>query len=176
MTYTLIRSRRKTLAIYIKPDGSVEVRAPLKLAKSKIDEFITSKSAWIEKKQAQITPPSELRDLPLSQYAKGDFERVTLKIVKEWEQKLGVVTSFVGIRSMSSRWGSCTAKTRRIRLNSALEYCPRECLEYVIVHELAHLRESNHSARFWAIVENALPNYKTQKEKLKEYQWVLNIR
>ena len=77
---------------------------------------------------------------------------------------------------MTSRWGSCTAKTRRIRLNAALEYCPRECLEYVVVHELAHLRENNHSPRFWAIVADALPDYKERQKKLKALSWLLNAK
>jgi predicted metal-dependent hydrolase len=112
--------------------------------------------------------------LPPSQYAPGEFERTARELANIWEQRLGVTTSFVGIREMSSRWGSCTAKTRRIRLNAALEYCPRECLEYVVVHELAHLRESNHSPRFWAIVADALPDYKVRQSKLRALQWILN--
>ena len=77
---------------------------------------------------------------------------------------------------MSSRWGSCTAKTRRIRLNAALVYCPPECVEYIVVHELAHPREGNHSTRFWALVAEALPDYREQRDKLKALSWLLNVR
>lgn len=176
--YTLTRSRRKTLAIYIKPDGAVEVRAPLRLAKSEIERFVTSKIAWIEQKQTQITArqSAEPRELPSSQYAPCEFERTACELVRICGQRLGVTVSFVGFRTMTSRWGSCTAKTRRIRLNSALAYCPRECLEYVIVHELAHLRENNHSSRFWEIVADALPDYKARQAKLKALSWVLNAQ
>ena len=176
--YTLTRSRRKTLAIHIKPDGSVEVRAPLRLANSKIERFVTSKSRWIEQKQAQLAArqPAEPRELPPPQYAPGEFEQIVGEFIKHWEQRLGVNTTFVGIRAMTSRWGSCTAKTRRIRLNAALSYCPRECLEYVVVHELAHLRESNHSARFWTVVADALPDYKERQKKLKELSWLLSVQ
>jgi len=178
MNYTLTRSRRKTLAIHIKPDGTVEVRAPQRLVKSEIERFITSKTTWIEKKQTQIAArkPTEPRELPQSQYAKGEFEKIVRELVKTWEQWLGVETTFVGIRAMTSRWGSCTAKTRRIRLNAALAYCPLDSLEYVVVHELAHLRENNHSPRFWAIVADALPDYKERKKKLKSIQWILNMQ
>ncbi|MDR2044492.1 MAG: M48 family metallopeptidase [Clostridium sp.] len=176
MTYAINRSRRKTLAVYVKPDGAVEVRAPLKLAKSEIERFIVAKSAWIAKKQAQIAArqPNLPRELPTSEYANGEFERVTHELVKAWESRLGVSVAFVGIRKMSTRWGSCTAKTRRIRLNAALEYCLRECLEYVVVHELAHLRENNHSPRFWSIVADALPDYKARQTRLKSLSWLLN--
>jgi predicted metal-dependent hydrolase len=178
MTYTLTRSRRKTLAIHIKSDSSVEVRAPLRLAKKEIERFVKSKTEWIEKKQSQIAArqPDNPRELPPSQYSPGDFEKVTNELVKAWEQRLGVTTTFIGIRSMSSRWGSCTSKTRRIRLNSLLACCPRECLEYVVVHELAHLRESNHSPRFWAIVAGALPDYKARQKVLKTMSWLLKTK
>ena len=181
LNYTLIRSRRKTLAIHIKSDGAVEVRAPLRLAKSEIERFVASKTRWIEKKQTQIAAkkpgePREPRELPPSQYADGEFERIARELVKLWEQRLGVAVTFVGFRAMSSRWGSCTAKTKRIRLNMALAYCPRECLEYVVVHELAHLRENNHSPRFWAIVTDALPDYKVRKKKLTPLSWLLRTQ
>ena len=176
MNYTLTRSRRKTLAIHIKPNGSIEVRAPLRLAKSEIERFITSKTAWIEKKKTQIATrkPAEPRELPQSPYAKGEFAKTARELVKDWEERLGVATTFVGIRTMTSRWGSCTAKTNRIRLNAALAYCPLDCLEYVVVHELAHLRENNHSPRFWMIVAGALPDYKERKKKLKALSWLFN--
>jgi predicted metal-dependent hydrolase len=153
-----------------------------------IERFVAAKSAWVEKKQAQIAArQSELgaasRCLPPSEYANGEFERTVRELVPTWEKLLGVTAMFVGIRRMSSRWGSCTADLTsshaeqacgRIRLNAALEYCPRECLEYVIVHELAHLRENNHSPRFWAIVAGALPDYKARQAKLKALAWLLN--
>jgi predicted metal-dependent hydrolase len=178
MTYALTRSRRKTLTIHVKSDGSVEVRAPLRLAKSEIARFVASKQAWIEKKQAQIAArlPAVPRELPPSQYPSGEFWRVVRELVPSWEKVLGVAVTFVGIRRMSTRWGSCTAKTRRIRLAAALEYCPRECLEYVIVHELAHIRENNHSTRFWAIVAAALPDYKARQAQLKAFAWLLNAQ
>jgi predicted metal-dependent hydrolase len=175
--YTLIRSQRKTLAIHIKPDGTVEVRAPLRLAKREIERFILEKTQWIERKQEQIAtrPPAQPRERLTPVYADGDFEKAIRELVAHWERRLGVSVEYVGIRAMSSRWGSCTAKTRRIRLNAALAYCPPSCLEYVIVHELAHMRESNHSSRFWEIVADALPDYKERRKKLKTFSWLINI-
>jgi predicted metal-dependent hydrolase len=176
--YILVRSRRKTLAIHVKPDGAVEVRAPLRLAKSEVERFVKSKSQWIEQKQAQIAERQSVvpRELPSPQYLDGEFERTARELVKTWGQRLGVTATFVGFRVMTSRWGSCTAKTRRIRFNSALIYCSQECLEYVIVHELAHLRESNHSPRFWAIVADALPDYKERQKNLRVFRWILSMK
>jgi len=178
--YTLKRSKRKTLAIYIKPDGAVEVRAPLRPSKADIDRFVESKAQWIANKQTLIktrsTDGSESNTRPQSLYAPGEFENTIQNLMDKSQTRLGVSCSFVGVRKMTSRWGSCTAKTRRIRINAALEYCPRECLEYVVVHELAHLRECNHSPRFWAIVASALPDYKARQTLTKSMQWVLNIK
>jgi predicted metal-dependent hydrolase len=175
--YVLVRSKRKTLAIYIKKEGAVEVRAPLRLATREIERFVASKSAWIAKKQAEIASrkPAEPRELPISQYEAGEFEQTARQFVAMWEQRLGVTASFVGIRQMSTRWGSCTSKTRRIRLNASLQYLPRDCLEYVVVHELAHIRESNHSPRFWSIVADALPDFKARQAKLKSFSWITKM-
>jgi predicted metal-dependent hydrolase len=170
-----IRSRRKTVAIHIKPSGAVEVRAPLRLSKFKIESFVAEKSEWIERKLAQIAERQAARpkELPPSEYAAGEFSQTTKNLVRDWEERLGVEASFVGFRAMTTRWGSCTLSTRRIRLNAGLEYCPQKYLEYVVVHELAHLLEHNHSARFWAIVKAALPDYKTLKAGLADLQWIL---
>jgi predicted metal-dependent hydrolase len=100
--YTLTRSRRKTLAIHVKPDGAVEVRAPLRLSKSEIERFVSSKSRWIEQKQAQITErqPSAKRELPPCQYRDGEFERTARELVKTWEQRQKNLRAFRWILSM----------------------------------------------------------------------------
>jgi len=175
LEYTLKRSKRRTLAIHVHPNGTVEVRAPLRLSVREIELFIAAKSDWISQKQVQFAA-RPVPVLPPLQYADGEFEATARDLVAKWEPRLGVATTFVGFREMSTRWGSCTAKTRRIRLNSALCRAPRECLEYVIVHELAHIREANHSPRFWAIVAQALPDYRERQAKLHQYSAALQSR
>jgi len=172
INYTIVRSRRKTLMIYVMPDGSIEVRAPIRTSISEIERFVTKKQdriRIIQEKYAAVP-----KELPPPQYSPGEFERAIKETVNIWEHRLGVSASFVGLRKMSSRWGSCTPKTRRIRLNTALEYCPRECLDYVIIHELAHMLEHNHSSRFWAIVSDAAPDYKEIVKQLNNLQWIIN--
>ena len=177
-SYTLTRSRRRTLAIHIKPDGAVEVRAPLRLAKAEIERFVAAKAHWIEAKQTQIAArqAAQPQELPPPQYTSEEFEHILRTLIAKWEPRLGVHTAFVGVRVMTSRWGSCTMKTRRIRLNAALAYCPLECIEYVVVHELTHLRENNHSPRFWALVADSLPDCKERQNKLKALSWLLRSR
>ena len=175
ISYTLVRSKRKTTAIYVNADGSVEVRAPRRATALEIKRFVNSKTLWIEKQQAMFDArrrEMKLRE-PVEHYSQDEFIRITHKLIQIWGQRLGVAPTFVGIRKMKTRWGSCTAKTRRIRLNAALRFCPYECLEYIVVHELAHIKENNHSPNFWSIVGTALPDYAARRKKLHDLQWVL---
>lgn len=81
-------------------------------------------------------------------------------------QALGVDYPQISIRSMTSRWGSCKPNGRKITLNLELVHRPKECLEYVVVHELAHFIHPNHSRDFWKFVENMMPDYKERKDIL----------
>lgn len=88
-------------------------------------------------------------------------------LLDHWQPRLGVRITHCSVRKMSSRWGSCSTRSRRIRLNSELAKYPPQCLEYIIVHELAHLLEANHSPRFWDIVRQHLSNYTQAEDLLK---------
>ena len=70
---------------------------------------------------------------------------------------------------MTSRWGSCNLQ-KHISLNSALVYLPQNLIEYVIIHELCHIKFLNHSHKFWKLVENYIPNYSKLEQELKQYK------
>ena len=89
-------------------------------------------------------------------------------LVERWAPVLGVKVGKLAYRNMKSRWGSCQPTTGRICINTRLAAYPPECLEYVVVHELCHLREGGHNKRFWALVEYCLPNYKQTKKLLRQ--------
>ncbi|MDR0812635.1 MAG: M48 family metallopeptidase [Oscillospiraceae bacterium] len=169
--FTLVRSRRKTTAIYILPNGRVEVRAPKSVSSREIDRFVQSKSVWIAKKLAELerraTVPAPLPD-PV--FTPETLRQTVCGLAERWADALGVSVSYIGLRSMTSRWGSCTPKTRRIRISTALLYAPAACVEYVVVHELAHILQQNHSPGFWKIVADALPDYKARKKQLTALQ------
>ena len=86
--------------------------------------------------------------------------------VAHFSAQLGVKQPPIALSSARTRWGSCNPKTG-IRLNWRLVHFPRHVVDYVVVHELAHLREMNHSRRFWAVVERACPDYRAAREELK---------
>jgi predicted metal-dependent hydrolase len=87
-------------------------------------------------------------------------------LLAKWEPRLGVKSSGVSFRRMKTRWGSCSVKTDEIRLNLSLAERPPECLEYVLVHELTHLLEPSHNARFKSLLEGFYPGWKTVKAEL----------
>ena len=213
----IIRSRRKTLALYIQPDGQVLVRAPLRLSQAYIDAFVQDKAAWIRLKQDEIrrqsercgrhaglphrfetgerflylgeTYPLELverqsqpllldRAFELKRSSQGQalgvFEtwykvqaRATFTIrLNELSAQTGLHYARLRLSSARTRWGSCSP-TGTISLNWRLVMAPPAVIDYVIIHELAHLKEKNHSARYWARVEQLLPGYRSLRAWLK---------
>ncbi len=87
-------------------------------------------------------------------------------LLETWQPKMGVRTEGFYVRRMNTRWGSCNIRARTIRLNTELVKKPPECLEYVVVHELAHLLERHHNARFWGLLDQFLPDWRVQRDEL----------
>ena len=212
--YTLTRSKRKTLALYVR-DGTIEVRAPLKMSQSEIDKFIATKEKWIADKLAQSLinmeqrkafvldygdmilyrgkrypiaakegnrigfddtvfymppnlPPEEIKAVCVQIYrllARRDLTNKTIDFAKIMD----VPPSQVKISGAKTSWGSCSNK-KSINFSWRLIMAADDVINYVVVHELAHLIEMNHSERFWAIVEGVLPDYQERQKRLKELQ------
>jgi predicted metal-dependent hydrolase len=87
-------------------------------------------------------------------------------LLAKWQPLLGVNVDRVYLQRMKTKWGSCNPSLRNIRLNTELARKPRECLEYILVHELAHLREASHGPRFIALLDSALPQWRDLRESL----------
>ncbi|MDR1778194.1 MAG: M48 family metallopeptidase [Clostridiales Family XIII bacterium] len=179
MNYKLVRSKRKTMAIYVQPDAQVLVRAPRWVPRAEIDAFVARKNDWITRSQAEVlaqrfATPEQVRGAGgQAPYAPGEFERAARELVAVWEKRLDVRVTHVSFRRMTSRWGSCTPQTGRIRINTELAHCPRGCLEYIVIHELAHMKAPAHNARFWDIVAGAMPDYLEKQAELKRLQGLL---
>lgn len=92
------------------------------------------------------------------------------QLLQAWEKKMGVRHTGLKVHRMKTRWGSCNVRTGSINLNTLLACWPQECLEYIVVHELAHLHEANHSPRFHAIVERYLPEWRKRKKMLASFK------
>ena len=168
--YEVIRSNRKTIAVQIRGDVRIIVRAPLRMAAKDIQHFVDSKAAWIEKhlaiiqqRQQPVASAFSLEQLhQLADAAKQDIPQRVARFAA-----LGVTYGRITIRAQKSRWGSCSGKGN-LNFNCLLMLCPEDVRDYVVVHELCHRKELNHSPRFWAEVEKVLPGYRMQRKWLKE--------
>lgn len=168
----IIRTKRKTLAIEITRDARVLVRAPYRMKNADIQKFVEEKREWIEKnlrlmKEKQLNQPIE----PLTmEEIKQLAEKAMVKIpqrVDYYAAIVGVTYGKITIRNQKTRWGSCSRKGN-LNFNCLLMLAPEEVLDYVVVHELCHRKEMNHSKRFWNEVERVLPSYRKQESWLKE--------
>lgn len=167
--YELIRSNRKTMSLQVKPDGSVIVRAPVRLAKYRINQFIKEHEAWILTQQKKAEAYREHAHV-ITDEERREGVRKAMQIFPErtayFAKRMGVTYNRITIREQKTRWGSCSS-AGNLNFNWKLVLMPGELLDYVVVHELAHRREMNHSPRFWAIVESELPDYRDRQAKLK---------
>jgi len=171
----LIRSRRKTISIEVTADAHVIVRAPNRAPLSEINRFIGEKADWIDKslnkmRQRQETQsqrkelsPQEVKLLVTR------AKRIIPQRVRYYADLMGVTYGRITIRMQKSRWGSCSGKGN-LNFNCLLMRTPETILDYVVVHELCHLKEMNHSERFWAEVEKVLPDYKERRKWLKDHE------
>lgn len=167
--YTVIRSSRKTIAIQIAPDGRVLVRCPNRMPSYAIEAFVAEKSDWIQKHL--LLQANRPQAAPFTNAQLQDFSNRTKALLQQrlptLAQAIGVSYHTVTVRRQRTRWGSCSSK-ENLNFNCLLALMPPEVFDYVVVHELCHLKEMNHSPKFWAEVEKHLPDYKARKKWLKE--------
>lgn len=215
--YAVIRSRRRTLAICVRPDGRVEVRAPLRLPQREIGRFVAEKQRWIKEKQAQArqraaqkaallpavggTLPLEGREIPIAAGTAFGFDgerflfpaegwpavrpallafyreragRMAAGRLGIYARRLGVTPASVRISPAVRRWGSCSGRGR-LNFSWMLAAVGEAEADYVLVHELCHLREHNHSPAFWRLVEEVLPDYRERRARLRQAEQRLAV-
>ncbi len=174
LEYELIRTKRKTLALYVRQDGRIEVRAPLAASKAYIDGFVKQKQDWIlntrnkiAKRQAakKIIRLTTSEEAQYKKQAKVYFQQKC----QHFSGQMGLKPTSVKVNGAKTRWGSCNHRGD-VNFTYRLIFAPEELIDYVVVHELAHRKEMNHSADFWAIVEQIMPDYRSRRKKLKEFQ------
>ena len=175
--YEVIRSARKTIAVQVNIDKSVLVRAPKRCSKAAIEVFVEEHKEWIIRKKKEMERRAAEREEKrknMPRWREEDYRSCRLEAEKALGERTAFFAKVMGIdygritvRNQKTRWGSCSAKGN-LNFNWRLILAPGEVLDYVVVHELAHRREMNHSERFWRLVENILPDYQRQRRWLKE--------
>lgn len=183
MEIKIIRSNRKTFCIQIKPDLTVIVKAPLYATKRDIEELLQKQEPWITRhleqmrqtmqtrQQTELTPLSTKELHSLADQACAYIPQRVAYYAKIMQVSYGKIT----IRNQKTRWGSCSSKGN-LNFNCLLMLMPKEVIDYVVVHELCHRKEMNHSQRFWKEVEKILPNYKASVLWLKQHGSQLMMR
>ena len=169
MEYELIRSRRRSLALQLKPDGTVLVRAPLRAPTWQIEAFLRQTWDWVERRRARQAALPKVEKLGEEELAalKKRARRVFLARAAYYAPVVGVSYSRITVRSQGTKWGRCSSKGG-LNFNCLLLLAPTEVLDYVVVHELCNRLEMNHSARFWAEVERVLPDYAAARKWLRQ--------
>ena len=177
MQIRVIRSRRRTIAIEINQDLQVIVRAPIGMRQAEIQAFVESKTDWITKHLEKMRnrkqsgegqgerPAMSAEEL---QELADQARRVIPQRVAYYAGIVGVTYGRITIRSQKTRWGSCSSGGN-LNFNCRLMKAPTSVLDYVIVHELCHRLEMNHSSRFWALVEQVMPDYQVHRKWLREH-------
>ena len=169
----VIKSKRKSISVEVNARAEVIVRAPRWMPNYKIKEFVEKHREFIEKSVAKMERRrEELARIP----GISDEERKVLAMqaaevipqrVRFYAERIGVTYNRITIKNQRTRWGSCSEKGN-LNFNLALMKGPPQALDYVVVHELCHRLEMNHSDRFWREVEKAFPEYKTWRRWLKD--------
>lgn len=203
LPYQLIRSRRRTLSLTITQDATLVVRAPMRLNMGVIHDFIKRKQPWVLRKMDEMRrrPRTQLRRFvpgekflflgqphelvhslesqknPRAQMVAW-FREQAEKIIIERCQHLAAHTGLhprkIRISHASSRWGSCSAR-KTVSFSWRLVMAPIEVIDYVIIHELVHLSEMNHSHRFWSKVASLMPDYKQHNKWLKDHGSMMTL-
>ena len=173
ITYEIIKSSRKTIAVEVRQDGSVLVRAPRNCPQSRIDTFLKETQAWVlakveEQKEKEadsmkIQPLSEAEQRLYRDKAREIFEQK----VSYYAQMMGVSYGRIAIRDQKTRWGSCSGEGN-LNFNCLLMLTPAQVIDCIVVHELCHRKEMNHSKQFYEEVYKAFPEYDKWHKWLKD--------
>lgn len=164
--------RIKNVNIYIKPPkGDVLVTAPGNANLQSIADFVRAKADWIIRARQKVISrgkaPAYENEREVTQEERERLYLKILEIASHYEKKMGVKANRFSIRRMKTRWGSCTIDTGNIRINERLALYPVSSLEYIVVHELCHLLEPSHNARFQAFMTQYLPDWKERRAYLR---------
>jgi predicted metal-dependent hydrolase len=216
----IVRSRRKTVALLVTPDGRLEIRAPHQLTHKQIDAIVAEKSAWIRKNlerarrtaadspcreimagsrfwylgriyplhlvdksagRLQFSSEFSLRSdaLPkvtgqLTAWYKNQARNILTERTEFYARQFGLKYRSLRITSARTRWGSCS-RLDALSFTWRLIMAPLEIIDYIVVHELAHVVEKNHSRAFWTQVERMLPDYRPRRKWLKTNGRLLDL-
>lgn len=170
--YTLIRSARRTVQLSLDSEGRAVVRAPRRLPRAEIDRFVAAHADWLADKAAQQRERAArtrvLTGDEIAALRQAACETLPA-LVEAWAARMGLQPAGVRITDAARRWGSCSARGR-LCFSCRVMLLPAELREYIVVHELAHLRQMNHSPAFYAEVARWLPDCRARIAALRAFE------
>ena len=168
--YTLIRAKRRTMSLQLDRDGRAVVRAPYGVKKEFIDRFVAEHKGWLararEKQQNRRLAHPEPTDEERKALIARAKEYLPMR-VDYWSGIMGLTPTGLKITSARTRFGSCSGKNSLCFSWRLMQY-PPEAIDYVVVHELAHIRHHDHSPAFYALIERYMPDWRERMKLLKE--------
>ncbi len=166
--------RARRLRIAVRADATVLVTVPHRVPEQMARLFVKVKMPWILKKLEFFRRHPQVDRLPSSTHSFGKYRSAAWDVVRRNITALNKVYGFVfgriSVKNQRTRWGSCS-KQGNLNFNYRLALLPAHLAEYIVAHELCHLRELNHSARFWAEVSRTVPDYRARVRELR--RWIL---
>ena len=161
-------SRARMLRLTVYCDGDIVATIPRNVSENTAEEFIKKKADWIIKKIGHFQQGKALPQRTRLDYLKHKKEALELirKRVKRCNESYNFSFQRISIKNQKTRWGSCSRK-RNLNFNYRILFLPEKIADYIIVHELCHLKEFNHSPSFWNLVAQTVPNHKSIRKELK---------
>lgn len=166
----LKKTNRKSMSIQVTPEEQLLIKSPLHVSDKEICRFLQQKTFWIYKQAKRVQKENETRIVRSEEEVKKlkeEARSVLSHKTFQYANMLGVTYNRIRIGSQKTCWGSCSSKGT-ISYNWRLILMPEEIQNYVVVHELCHLFEMNHSKRFWEKVASVMPDYVTYRKWLKQ--------
>ena len=163
ITYKIQKKKIKNLYIQIK-NVEVIVKAPNKMKEKNIQEIVQKKAKWLKEtlEKEQQKPKEE----PITPQKLENLKSTVQMAIKKYANYLKVYPNKIRIKDIKYAWGSCSSN-RNITINAKLANKSKEAIEYVVLHELCHLKEMNHSTKFWNLVEYCMSDYKIYRKELR---------
>lgn len=166
--------RAKYLRISVYPDGRVVITKPKQYSLAHVEKFYNQKKEWIESKKEEYKKKSNPNQISLGgsvreyRQIKEEVREFVHARIEELNKQYGFEYNRIYIKNHKSLWGSCSSK-KNLNFNYRILFLSQELSDYILVHELCHLKELNHSKRFWALVEKTIPHYKELQKKLQNH-------
>lgn len=169
----IIRSNRKSIGLEVKENGEVICRAPYFLSQRTVEGFLFEKRDWIENAVKKVEERKLLSE-SRPQFSESEIQHlyslaksIIPAKVQYYARIIGVSYGRISIRYQKTRWGSCSSD-HNLNFNCMLMTMPEDIVDYVVVHELCHIKQMNHSPAFWHEVEKIIPDYKERRKYLKQ--------